>query len=211
MKRSSCLPMVARALVAGVIAVCALAAPAAPARAQSAATHANPADADFMSGMLMHHAQAVVMGDWAPSHGASNDVAVLCRRIAISQRDEIKTMATWLTQHGLPVPDTNIVMGDTLPGAPQPMLMQGMLTGDQLVALRAARGPAWDRLFLNDMIYHHTGAIVMVNDLLKAPGAAQDPLVYQMANDISAGQLVEIHRMQALLAALPPAPGPAPR
>jgi uncharacterized protein (DUF305 family) len=199
MKRSSRPPMAARALVAGVAAACAL---AAPARAQQAPTPANAADAQFMSGMLMHHAQAVVMGDWAPSHGASKDVALLCRRIAISQRDEIKTMANWLSQHGLPVPDTNIVMGDTLPGAPQPMLMQGMLTGDQLVELRAAQGPAFDRLFLEDMIYHHTGAVVMVNDLLKAPGAAQDPLVYELANEISAGQLVEIHRMQALLATL---------
>jgi uncharacterized protein (DUF305 family) len=202
MKRSSCLPMAARALVAGVAAACAL---AAPARAQGPAP-ANPADAQFMSGMLMHHAQAVVMGDWAPGHGAGKDVALLCRRIAISQRDEIKTMATWLTEHGQPVPDTNVVMGDTLPGAPQPMLMQGMLTGDQLVALRAARGPAFDRLFLEDMIYHHEGAVIMVDQLLKAPGGAQDPLVYELANEISAGQLVEIHRMQALLATLPPPP-----
>ena len=208
MRRFLCLPTAACALVAGMIAVCA---PAAPVRAQQAKAPVNAADADFMSGMLMHHAQAVVMGDWAPGHGASKDVAVLCRRIAISQRDEIKTMATWLTRHGLPVPDTNVVMGDTLPGAPQPMLMQGMLTGDQLVALRAAHGPAFDRLFLEDMIYHHEGAVVMVKDLLKAPGAAQDPLVYELANEISAGQLVEIHRMQALLATLPAAPAQAPR
>jgi uncharacterized protein (DUF305 family) len=196
-------PLVAGALVVGVAAACVL---APTARAQQRRSAVNPADARFMSGMLMHHAQAVVMGDWAPSHGASTDVALLCRRIAISQRDEIKTMATWLTAHGLPVPDTNVVMGDTLPGAPQPMLMQGMLTGDQLVELRAARGPAFDRLFLEDMIYHHTGAIVMVDDLLKAPGAAQDGLVYQLANEISAGQLVEIHRMQALLATRSPGP-----
>jgi uncharacterized protein (DUF305 family) len=202
MKRTS-RPLVAGALVAGVAAACVL---APTARAQQRRSAVNPADARFMSGMLMHHAQAVVMGDWAPSHGASTDVALLCRRIAISQRDEIKTMATWLTAHGLPVPDTNVVMGDTLPGAPQPMLMQGMLTGDQLVELRAARGPAFDRLFLEDMIYHHTGAIVMVDDLLKAPGAAQDGLVYQLANEISAGQLVEIHRMQALLATRSPGP-----
>jgi uncharacterized protein (DUF305 family) len=202
MKRTS-RPLVAGALVVGVAAACVL---APTARAQQRRSAVNPADARFMSGMLMHHAQAVVMGDWAPSHGASTDVALLCRRIAISQRDEIKTMATWLTAHGLPVPDTNVVMGDTLPGAPQPMLMQGMLTGDQLVALRAARGPAFDRLFLEDMIYHHTGAIVMVDDLLKAPGAAQDGLVYQLANEISAGQLVEIHRMQALLATRSPGP-----
>ena len=157
-----------------VITCAALLGAAAPLHAQTAGKDYTPADAKFMQGMIVHHAQAVVMGDWATTHGASKAVAVLCRRIAISQRDEIKTMANWLTAHGVSAPDTNIVMGDTLPGAPQPMLMQGMLTGAQLMELRAARGPEFDRLFLKDMIYHHAGAIVMVDDLLKAPGAAQD-------------------------------------
>src|SRR5215813_7573299 len=63
------------------------------------------ADVEFMSGMIPHHAQAVVMAGWAPSHGARTDVAVLCERIVVGQRDEIATMQTWLRDRGLEVPD----------------------------------------------------------------------------------------------------------
>lgn len=178
-----------------------------PAAAQAAAAPpgAATADARFMSGMILHHAQALVMAGWAPSHGASHDVALLCRRIVISQRDEIGTMSRWLTAHHVPVPDTSMVTGDTMPGMAEPMLMPGMLTNAQLAQLDSARGPAFDRLFLEDMIRHHEGAISMVDDLMGTPGGASDNLVYTMASDISSGQLVEIHRMQALLASLPAA------
>src|SRR5256886_3291407 len=63
------------------------------------------ADVDFMAGMIPHHAQAVIMAGWCGSHGARHDVAVLCERIVVAQRDEIKLMQTWLQDRGLPVPD----------------------------------------------------------------------------------------------------------
>src|SRR5712692_5341668 len=63
------------------------------------------ADVDFMSGMIPHHAQAVIMAGWAPSHGARKDVAILCERIVVGQRDEIGLMQTWLRDRGLPAPD----------------------------------------------------------------------------------------------------------
>src|SRR5258708_30542419 len=63
------------------------------------------ADIDFMTGMIPHHAQAVIMAGWAPSHGARSDVAILCERIVVGQQDEIKSMQSWLGDHGLPVPD----------------------------------------------------------------------------------------------------------
>ena len=47
------------------------------------------ADVEFMSGMIPHHAQAIIMAGWAPSHGARKDVAILCERIVVGQRDEI--------------------------------------------------------------------------------------------------------------------------
>src|SRR5690349_13729356 len=65
----------------------------------------NPADVNFMSGMIPHHAQAVIMAGWAKSHGARSDVLALCERIVVGQRDEIATMQTWLRDRGLPVPD----------------------------------------------------------------------------------------------------------
>src|SRR5688572_1224555 len=60
------------------------------------------ADVEFMSGMIAHHAQAVIMAGWAPSHGARKDVAILCERIVVGQRDEIELMQTWLRDRGLP-------------------------------------------------------------------------------------------------------------
>src|SRR5881394_694143 len=63
------------------------------------------ADVDFMAGMIPHHAQAVIMAGWCGSHGARHDVAILCERIVVAQRDEIQLMQTWLRDRGLPVPD----------------------------------------------------------------------------------------------------------
>src|SRR5881397_4297060 len=63
------------------------------------------ADVDFMAGMIPHHAQAVVMAGWAPTHGARKDVAILCERIVVGQRDEIAMMQNWLQDRGQPVPD----------------------------------------------------------------------------------------------------------
>src|SRR4029450_1581821 len=54
------------------------------------------ADVEFMSGMIPHHAQAVLIAGWAASHRARPDVAVLCERIVVAQRDEIQFMRTWL-------------------------------------------------------------------------------------------------------------------
>src|SRR5919204_6034929 len=62
------------------------------------------ADVEFMSGMIPHHAQAVIMAGWAPTHGARPDVAVLCERIVVGQGDEIATMQGWLPGRGPPVP-----------------------------------------------------------------------------------------------------------
>ena len=162
----------------------------------------NPADVHFMSGMIPHHAQAVVMAGWAPSHGARRDVRILCERIVVAQRDEIALMQTWLRDHGLPAPEataTHHVMkvGDT----EHKMLMPGMLTDEEMAQLDKARGPEFDRLFLTFMIKHHQGAITMVDELFKAYGAAQDELVFRFASDVYADQLGEIERMQIMLAA----------
>src|SRR5262245_64095991 len=73
--------------------------------ALAAATGVNEADAEFMTGMIPHHAQAVIMAGWAPSHGARPDVAVLCERIVVAQRDEIGMMQGWLRDRGQEVPD----------------------------------------------------------------------------------------------------------
>src|SRR6186713_1966396 len=159
------------------------------------------ADVDFMAGMIPHHAQAVVMAGWAPSHGARKDVAILCERIVVAQRDEIALMQTWLRDRGLPVPDaTSTRHHMKMPnGMEHDMLMPGMLSDDEMAALDRARGPEFDRLFLLGMIRHHQGAIDMVDVLFKAYGAAQDETVFKFASDVYADQTTEIDRMNKML------------
>jgi uncharacterized protein (DUF305 family) len=158
------------------------------------------ADVEFMAGMIPHHAQAVIMAGWAPTHGARSDVAVLCERIVVGQRDEIALMQTWLQDRGQRVPDatsTRHVM--KMNGTEHEMLMPGMLTDEEMAALDRARGPEFDRLFLAGMIKHHQGAIDMVDVLFKAYGAAQDETVFKFASDVYADQSTEITRMRQML------------
>ena len=159
------------------------------------------ADVEFMTGMIPHHAQAVIMAGWAPTHGARHDVAVLCERIVVGQRDEIHLMQAWLRDRGLPVPDEHsTLMHMKMPnGAEHDMLMPGMLTDEEMAALEKARGAEFDRLFLEGMIKHHQGAIDMVNVLMNSYGGAQDETVFKFSNDVYADQNIEIDRMKQML------------
>ncbi len=179
----------------------ALLALAGTARAQDttrAALHYTPADVDFLDGMIAHHAQAIAMARWAPSHGAGPAVLRLCERIVNAQTDEITIMSNWLRDHhqAVPTPDPR---GLAMPGM-APMLMPGMLTPAQMAQLDSARGPEFDRLFLRGMIQHHQGAVDMVNALF-AKGAGEEETVYKLASDIYADQTTEIARMQNMLLA----------
>jgi len=158
-----------------------------------------------MAGMIGHHAQAVLMAGWAPSHGASLAVRVLCERIVVAQNDEIAFVQRWLREHNEFVPPAD-PRGHVMPGMEHPMLMPGILTPDQMAQLDAARGPEFDRLFLRFMIQHHRGAITMVSELLSAPGAAQDGPVFRFAADVNADQTTEIDRMSRMLDALSGSP-----
>jgi len=159
------------------------------------------ADVDFMTGMIPHHAQAVIMGGWAPSHGARQDVAVLCARIVVGQTDEIKLMQQWLSDRGQIVPDAKSTrMHMMMNGQAHDMLMPGMLTDEEMAALDKARGPEFDRLFLIGMIKHHQGAVDMVDVLFKSYGGGQDTQIYKFASDVYADQNIEITRMKDMLA-----------
>jgi uncharacterized protein (DUF305 family) len=182
------------------------------------------ADAAFVQMMIIHHAQAVVMSDMAPTHGASPALQTLAKRIALSQRDEIELMQHWLEERHLPVPDPLHMLSDSaraasdsaehamagmsMPGMSMPRMtapndttpvMHGMLTPAQMRALAAAHGAEFDRLYLTGMIMHHQGAIDMVAALFSTPGSGQQPDLFGFATDVDAGQRVEIARMQALL------------
>jgi len=160
------------------------------------------ADTEFMTGMIGHHAQAVLIAGWAPSHGASESVQALCARIVVGQQDEIALMQRWLRARGQPVPDPASPHA-MMPGMDHTMMMPGMLTAEQLAQLDQARGPDFDRLFLTFMIQHHMGAITMVNALFETQGATQDETSFRLASDVYADQTTEIARMQKMLAALP--------
>jgi len=176
------------------------------ARADSARYPYTAADVHFMSSMIGHHAQAIHMAQWAPSHGASPSVQILAERIINEQGDEIRTMQQWLRDRRQPVPDAHTMgMKMSMGGVEHVMLMPGMLTDAQLAELDAARGAQFDRLFLTYMIQHHRGAVSMVKELFSTQGAGQDETVFKFASDVNVDQSTEIARMEKMLAAMPPA------
>ena len=154
-----------------------------------------------MTHMIGHHAQALVMAGWAPTHGASQSVRTLAERIINAQQDEIASMRRWLEDRGKPAPEPNSI---SMKMGQHEMLMPGMLTEAQMRQLDQARGPDFDRLFLSSMIQHHRGAVSMVKDLFGTTGAARDEAVFKFANDVSVDQTTEVARMERMLSALPP-------
>jgi uncharacterized protein (DUF305 family) len=156
-----------------------------------------------MQGMIIHHAQAVEMTALIESHTENKDVGLLGARISRSQSDEIRFMKRWLASRGQPVDMPGMEMSHghmshgTSPGSGA--LMPGMLTPEQMEALRNAKGGEFDRLFLTGMIQHHGGALTMVKDLYDTAGAGQDAELFDFTTEIDSGQRAEIRIMQGML------------
>jgi uncharacterized protein (DUF305 family) len=176
--------------------------PVATAQIDSARYPYTVADARFMSMMIGHHAQAIVMARWAATHGASASVRVLAERILSGQQDDITLMQQWLRDRGQPVPEVRPTGKVVTDGMEHEHLMPGMLTDAQMKQLEQARGTDFDRLFLTFMIQHHRGAVSMVNDLFSTYGAGLDDSVFRLASDVNVDQTSEIDRMQKMLVAL---------
>lgn len=191
------------------------------------------ADVRFMQDMIVHHSQALVMSQFAPLNGASDEVEVLAARIINAQLDEIRMMQTWLLDRGIAAPaveysdieptitmiqpskaddrahesahgsDSDQAMTDhgTMDhsGHMDHADMVGMLSLVQLAEVRDARGPSFDTIFLEYLIQHHNGAVLMVRELFDHDGAAQGVETYRIASDIQVGQRTEIARMQQML------------
>jgi uncharacterized protein (DUF305 family) len=151
------------------------------------------ADVRFMQGMIGHHAQALEMTALLPSRTSRQDMKLLGQRIEVSQADEIKMMQTWLKDRGQSVPD---VHAHHAHGA---TLMPGMLTPEEMKRLADANGVEFDRLFLEFMIKHHEGALIMVRELFDTNGAGQESEVFAFVSDVEADQQMEIDRMNAML------------
>ena len=151
------------------------------------------ADVRFMQGMIAHHAQAMHMSKMAASRGASPRLVRFAQKIDQSQDTEIIQMQQWLHSKKQFAPDTS---------SWRTMTMPGMLTAAELSKLDASRGKDFERLFLQLMIRHHEGAIMMVDDLLKTPRAAQDVNINVFANEVVTVQQAEIEAMHQMLAEL---------
>jgi uncharacterized protein (DUF305 family) len=167
-------------------------------------TPRSQADVEFMQGMIMHHAQAVEMTALISSHTENKDLRSLGARISSSQSDEIKFMGRWLMARGEAVsmampgmPEMDMAVHDMSGHAMA--LMPGMLTPEQMGALRKAKDTEFDHLFLTGMIQHHDGALTMVKDLFDTAGAGQDAEVFGFATDVDSGQRAEIRIMQTML------------
>ena len=177
------------------------------ARQDSALARFSQADVDFMTGMIGHHAQALVMSSFAPANGASVSVQTLAARIINAQNDEIEIMQRWLRDRGQTVPEV-MIEGNTLMihgGGDHAIHMPGMLTPEEMKELEMARGVEFDRLFLKYMIKHHEGAVTMVRELIAIDGAVTGDATYKIATEIHVDQVTEIARMQQMLAQLPEA------
>lgn len=156
------------------------------------------ADVQFMQGMIVHHAQAVEMTALLESRTENKEVRSLGARISHSQADEIAFMKRWLVSRGQPVADASHDMHKHHQNMSHD-LMPGMLSTEQMEALRKAKGEEFDRLFLTGMIQHHGGALTMVKDLFAVAGAGQDAELFNFATDVDSGQRAEIRIMQTML------------
>lgn len=145
----------------------------------------NSADVRYVQLMIQHHAQALELTGLVPTRSRSATVKRLAERITAAQQPEIGAMEGWLSRHGL-----SRQSGKHDHGA-----MPGMATATQLEQLRAAKGTAFDQLFLKLMITHHQGAVTMATDALSEGNNVQ---VEEMAGDVVAQQTTEINRMRAL-------------
>ncbi|MFF2569873.1 DUF305 domain-containing protein [Streptomyces sp. NPDC058084] len=145
----------------------------------------NGSDFRYVQMMIEHHRQALTMTALAPQRAASPQVKLVAARIAAAQGPEIGAMQGWLKNNGGARP----MAGHDHHGMP------GMATEAQLAELKAAKGKAFDSLFLKLMITHHQGAVSMAAEALSQ---GNNVLVEEMANDVIAQQTAEINRMRSL-------------
>lgn len=174
------------------------------ARIDSSRMSFTEADVKFMTGMIAHHAQALIMSRLAPENGAKPAVQRLAARIINAQKDEIASMQQWLRDRNQPVPKIEIEglnLMVEIDGEPYTSYrnMHGVLSQKQIRELADAHGTEFDRFFLTYMIEHHAGAVHMVENLFSTDGAAQDEQAFRLASDIQVDQRTEINRMNLML------------
>lgn len=151
------------------------------------------ADVAFVQEMIPHHEQALKMTALVPDRAEDPALAVLAERIEVSQHDEIAMFEEWLTSRGEEREGSHSGHGSG-------HQMPGMLTPAQLAELEEARGARFDRLFLQHMIRHHEGAVIMVESLLTDGEGGQESEIFQLASHVETDQQVEIAALKRELA-----------
>lgn len=136
----------------------------------------------FAEMMVPHHEQAVEMSDLAPSRTQNAEILALAAKIKAGQEPEILLMEAWL-------PEDHGHMSHDGHG------MDGMLTEQELEALKDSSGPEFEKLFLEGMIQHHEGALSMLNML----EGSQNEEALALKEQIRVAQEAEIAQMKALL------------
>ena len=162
------------------------------------------ADIRFMQDMLQHHRQAVEMTSLVRTRTRAPQLRALSERIAVSQSDEMAVMRQWLAAHGAAAGtsaphDTSAHAGHGAPGVSPMARMPGMLSPDEMRVMRASQGVRFNRLFLDGMLRHHVGALVMVETLMATPGAAQESSINRFVTEVDTDQRAEITRMRRML------------
>ena len=176
------LPLLALALgLVLALAACADTPVTAPAPASPAPTPADVAQADtgFAQMMVPHHEQALELATLVRGRSASPEVADLAFRIDREQVEEVGQLRGFLG------------LRDAAPSAMHDMA--GMADDATLDRLRAARGPAFDRLWLATMTAHHEGALAMAREYLGATDGRGG--LAEFARTLLVTQQAEIERM----------------
>lgn len=165
--------------------------------AQDGAT-SNDADVMFAQMMIPHHQQAIEMSDvLLGKDGVDSQITDLATQIKEAQGPEIEQLSTWLEEWGAPQPDDatgEMDHGDMGEGS-----MDGMMSEEDMQALEDAQGAEAGRLFLEQMIVHHEGAIEMAQT--EVEDGANEAAV-EMASTIVSSQTSEIQTMEDLLAGM---------
>ena len=160
--------------------------PSSPDDAESSAEF-NDADVAFAMNMIMHHQQAIEMSDMVlEKDGVDPEVVALAQDIKDAQQPEIDMMSEWLDDWGQPF------------SGMEGMDHSGMMmSGDDMAELQASSAADAGRLFLEQMIEHHQGAIDMAEEQITD---GQNPDAIALAENIVEDQTAEIALMQELLA-----------
>ncbi len=178
--------------------------PADEARERMTPQPVSPADVAFVSGMIPHHEQALTMAALAPERAADPQVRAIAERITAAQGPEILALRGWLDAQEAagrlvgPAGGHGGGHGGGHDAGQGGGRHPGMATPAQLDELAGASGAEFDRLFLQLMITHHEGALLMADDQRRG---GSDVLASQMADDVTSSQSTEIERMRGLLGA----------